>query len=108
MPSTVVTATPIQPPHTTRAARRSSRPRGNTSDEEHDAADEQRERAEQHGAVDRVDHADGRAPALVGEQRRLASPSAFFSLSVAFAPTWNVNAPSTGWESAEMTRQVTT
>ncbi len=33
---------------------------------------------------------------------------AFLSLSVAFDPTWNVYAPSTGCESAEMTRQVTT
>ena len=38
--------------------------------------------------------------------RRLASASAFFTDP--FAPTWNVNAPCTGCESAEMTRQVTT
>ena len=38
----------------------------------------------------------------------LATPCAFFLLSVARVPTWNVNAPSTGCESAEMTRQVTT
>ena len=40
------------------------------------------------------------------ERRRFASASAPFTDP--FAPTWNVNAPCTGCESAEMTRQVTT
>ena len=40
------------------------------------------------------------------DRSRAASPLAFFTVAV--APTWNVNAPSTGWVSAEITRQVTT
>ncbi len=38
----------------------------------------------------------------------LATPCAFFLVSVALGPTWKVYAPSTGCESAEMTLQVTT
>ena len=40
------------------------------------------------------------------DSRRFASASAPFTDP--FAPTWNVNAPWTGCESAEMTRHVTT
>ena len=74
-------------------------------DEEHDAADEERERGEHCRPVDRVDRADRVLP-LWFDRRRAASPLAF--LTVAFAPTWNVNAPSTGCVSADVTRHVTT
>ena len=48
-----------------------------------------------------------REPPWSARSRSLSAP---ISRDVAFAavPTWNVNAPWTGWVSAERTRQVTT
>ena len=77
MPAIVATTTPIQPPQTIRRARRESRPAGNIDRQEHDAADEQRERGEERDPVDRVDDADRRAPALAREEplgERVARP----------------------------------
>ena len=70
MPSTVVTATLIQPAHTITRARRIDAPVREHRDQEHDAADEERERGEHRGAVDGVDRADGGAAALVRQEAR--------------------------------------
>ena len=89
------------------AARRSSRPRGHTA-----ARNTTPPMSRASAAKSTARSIPYTTPTVVlppvRRQERVGDASAFFLLSVALAPTWNVNAPSTGCESAEMTRQVTT
>ena len=105
MPATVATATPIQPPQTIHCARRESRPAGNTTDR--NTMPPMSSASVAKSATRSIAYT---TPTVVLPpwlaSSRFASASASFTDP--FAPTWNVNAPCTGCESAEMTRQVTT
>ncbi len=101
----VETSATIHPPQTSRAARADARPSGQTS-KRNAVAPTNRTMPVKIPNRPMAYSAPTIASPPCWVSRRLARPSTF--ADAAPLPTVNVNAPRTGWESAEMTRQVTT